>query len=193
MTFSDKCKSLGITRSILSKDSGVPIKTLGTWYTTKPLLMEMLFSNYDNELIRRVNNAECLFERSKVTIDTLKNELSFKSRSKNTSKPVVKSKFIPKPNENLDFLVNEVLLAISEQRDFDFLSCISILVRLDDGKFDTTTRLHIKKVIFHYVKTLSFPRNQIIEFSPDEIINIIEIAYLKPAAGVLTGFTPSNA
>ena len=45
-TFADNCKLLGTTPSDFSLFTGVPKKTLGTWFHTKPLLLQRLFESY---------------------------------------------------------------------------------------------------------------------------------------------------
>jgi len=45
-TFSESCKLLGTTPSDFSLFTGVPKKTLGTWFHTKPLLLKRLLESY---------------------------------------------------------------------------------------------------------------------------------------------------
>ena len=70
-TFSESCKLMNISRVQLSDDTGVPIKTLGTWYKTKPKLMSKLFDSYSTVSNSELNNALSVIERLKITIDTL--------------------------------------------------------------------------------------------------------------------------
>ena len=61
-TFADNCKLLGTTPNDFSLFTGVPKKTLGTWFHTKPLLLQRLFESYEVQQLRcklsEFNNVE---------------------------------------------------------------------------------------------------------------------------------------